>query len=46
MTHSGLYYENKVIGLEGIANTYLELTENDYVRVPIKKEMIDNDFQF
>ena len=44
VTHSGLYYENKVIGLEGVANTYLELTENDYVRVPIKKEMIDNDF--
>ena len=44
VTHSGLYYENNVMGLEGIVNTYLELTENDYLKIPIKKEMIDEDF--
>ena len=44
VTHSGLYYENNVMGLEGIANTYLELTENDYLKIPIKKDMIDEDF--
>ena len=44
VTHSGLYYENNVVGLEGTANTYLELTENDYLRIPIKKDMIDGDF--
>jgi len=44
VTHSGLYYENNVIGLDGAASTYLELTENDYLRIPIKREMIDGDF--
>jgi len=44
VTHGGLYYENNVVGLEGTANTYLELTENDYLKFPIKKEMIDGDF--
>ena len=37
VTHSGLYYENNVVGLEGMANTYLELTENDYLKFPIKR---------
>lgn len=44
VTHSGLYYENNVVGLEGMTNTYLELTENDYLKIPIKKDMIDGDF--
>jgi hypothetical protein len=44
VTHSGLYYENNEMGMEGIVNTYLELTENDYLKIPIKKEMIDGDF--
>lgn len=44
VTQSGLYFENNEIGTEGEAHTYIELTENDYVKIPIEKEMIDGDF--
>jgi len=44
VTNSGLYFENNEIGLEGKVNSYLELTENDYFKIPIEKEMIDGDF--
>ena len=37
-----LYFENNEIGIEGEAHTYIELTENDYFRIPIEKEMIKN----
>ena len=45
VTHSGLYHENNVVGLEDVAHTYLELTEHDYLKVPIPKEMIEGDFK-
>lgn len=45
VTHGGLYFDSKTVGLDDYSLWSIELKENDYIEVPIESEMIDDDFE-
>lgn len=44
VTHGGLYFENSAMGRDDYALFSIKLKENDYIKVPIEKDLIVGDF--
>jgi hypothetical protein len=45
VSHGGLYFDSKVVGEDDYSLFSIELKENDYIKVPIESEIIDDDFE-
>lgn len=44
LTHSGLYFESKTVGMDDYSLFYVSLTELDYIKVPIEPNWVNYDF--
>lgn len=45
VTHGGLFFDVEKFGINNYSEFYVELIEDDYVKIEINPKMLDNDFE-